>query len=74
MVLSGLGKVSVAPGQSVAPADPVGRMSATVQSPTELYLEVRMAGGPVDPARLMGDGRGLDVGAAKVRLRREGVN
>ncbi len=58
MVLSGLGKVSVAPGQSVAASDPVGRMPANGQSPPELYLEVRLAGAPVDPSRLMGDGRG----------------
>ena len=58
MVLSGLGKVSVAPGQSVAAADPVGRMPVNGQSPPELYLEVRMAGAPVDPARFLNGGRG----------------
>lgn len=53
MVLSGLGKVSVAAGQTVTAAEPVGRMPANGQSPPELYLEVRMAGAPVDPARLL---------------------
>jgi len=57
MVLSGLGKVTVAAGQSVAAAFPVGAMPADGQSPPELYLEVRMAGGPIDPARLMAGGR-----------------
>ena len=54
MVLSGLGKVTVAVGQSVAAGAPVGAMPSDGQSPPELYLEVRMPGGPIDPARLMG--------------------
>jgi septal ring factor EnvC (AmiA/AmiB activator) len=53
MVLSGLGKVGVAVGQSVAADFPVGAMPIDGQSPPELYLEVRMAGGPIDPAKLM---------------------
>lgn len=57
MVLSGLGKVTVTAGQSVAAAFPVGAMPADGQSPPELYLEVRMAEGPIDPARLMAGGR-----------------
>ena len=74
MVLSGLGKVSVASGQSVAASDPVGRMATIGQSPPELYLEVRMAGAPIDPARLLDDGRGLKVDAARLRPRRQGVD
>jgi septal ring factor EnvC (AmiA/AmiB activator) len=58
MVLSGLGKVTVTAGQSVAAAFPVGAMPADGQSAPELYFEVRMAGGPIDPARLMTGGRG----------------
>jgi murein hydrolase activator len=57
MVLSGLGKVTVTAGQSVAAAFPVGAMPADGQTPPELYLEVRMAAGPIDPARLMAGGR-----------------
>jgi septal ring factor EnvC (AmiA/AmiB activator) len=58
MVLSGLGKVTVTAGQSVAAAFPVGAMPADGQSAPELYFEVRMAGGPIDPAKLMTGGRG----------------
>jgi septal ring factor EnvC (AmiA/AmiB activator) len=57
MVLSGLGKVTVAEGQSVAAAAPIGYMPASGQSPPELYFEVRLAKGPIDPARMMSDGR-----------------
>jgi murein hydrolase activator len=57
MVLSGLGKVSVAVGQSVAADFPVGAMPIDGQSPPELYLEVRLAGGPIDPAKLMSGAR-----------------
>ena len=53
MVLSGLGKLNVAVGQSVAADFPVGAMPIDGQSPPELYLEVRLAGGPIDPAKLM---------------------
>jgi len=74
MVLSGLGKVTVAVGQSVAAGAPVGAMPSNGQSSPELYLEVRMPGGPVDPARLMGGERGANVNAASLRLRRQGVD
>ncbi|HVM99997.1 MAG TPA: peptidoglycan DD-metalloendopeptidase family protein [Caulobacteraceae bacterium] len=53
MVLSGLGKVTVNVGQSVAAATPVGVMPSDGQTSPELYLEVRLPAGPVDPARLM---------------------
>lgn len=74
MVLSGLGKVAVAVGQSVAAGAPIGAMPSDGQSPPELYLEVRMPGGPVDPARLMGGERGANVNATGLRLRRQGVD
>ena len=57
MVLAGLGKVTVAEGQTVAAAFPVGAMPTDGQTPAELYLEVRMASGPIDPTRLMAGGR-----------------
>jgi septal ring factor EnvC (AmiA/AmiB activator) len=63
MVLSGLGKVSVAVGQSVAADFPVGAMPIDGQTPPELYLEVRLAGGPIDPAKLMSGARGANVNA-----------
>jgi len=53
MVLSGLGKVTVIPGQSVAAAFPLGSMPADGHVRPELYFEVRLASGPVDPASLM---------------------
>ena len=74
MVLSGLGKVTVNVGQSVAAATPVGVMPSDGQTPTELYLEVRLPAGAVDPAKLMGDQRGANVNPASLRLRREGVD
>ena len=74
MVLSGLGKVSVTQGQSVAAAFPLGTMPTDGHSPPELYLEVRMAGGPIDPAKLLSAGRGANFNAAGLRLRREGAD
>jgi murein hydrolase activator len=70
MVLSGLGKVTVNVGQSVAAATPVGVMPSDGQTLSELYLEVRLAAGAVDPAKLMG----ANVNPAKLRLRRVGVD
>ena len=64
MVLSGLGKVGVAVGQSVAAGFPVGAMPIDGQSPPELYLEVRLAGGAIDPAKLMSGARGANFNAA----------
>jgi septal ring factor EnvC (AmiA/AmiB activator) len=51
LVLAGLGQASVAVGQSVAPGQPVGWMPDGRQSPSELYLELREQGAPVDPGR-----------------------
>ncbi len=61
---SGLGKVSVAVGQSVAADFPVGAMPIDGQTPPELYLEVRLAGSPIDPAKLMSGARGANLNAA----------
>lgn len=74
MVLSGLGKVAVAVGQSVAAGVAVGAMPGDGQTAPELYLEVRMPGGPIDPARLIAGGRGANVNATSLRLRRHGVD
>jgi septal ring factor EnvC (AmiA/AmiB activator) len=51
LVLAGLAQSSVAVGQSVAPGQPVGWMPDGRQSGSELYLEVRDQGAPVNPAR-----------------------
>ncbi len=53
MVLSGLGKVTVTSGQSVAAGQAIGAMASDGQKSRELYFEVRMGGTPVDPARLI---------------------
>ena len=53
LVLAGLAQTSVAVGQSVAPGQPVGWMPDARQSPSEIYLEVRERGVPIDPARWM---------------------
>jgi murein hydrolase activator len=53
MVLSGLGKVSVAAGQLVAAASRLGTMPTDGQTAPELYFEVRAASGPVDPERIV---------------------
>jgi len=53
MVLSGLGKLSVGAGQSVAAGQVVGTMPKDGQSSRELYFEVRLGGAPVDPARFL---------------------
>jgi murein hydrolase activator len=51
LVLAGLERTSVETGQSVAAGQPVGWASDGRQSTSELYLEVRDQGSPVDPAR-----------------------
>lgn len=51
LVLAGLDRATVGIGQSVAAGAPVGWMPDGKQSPSELYLEVRERGAPVDPGR-----------------------
>ncbi|HEV2532270.1 murein hydrolase activator EnvC family protein [Phenylobacterium sp.] len=51
LVLAGLDRSSVSVGQSVAAGQAVGWMPDSRQSTSELYLEVRNQGSPVDPAR-----------------------
>ncbi|MBX3579096.1 MAG: murein hydrolase activator EnvC [Rhizobiaceae bacterium] len=60
VVLAGMGRISVAPGQSVIAGEPVGAMgearvasasaSETETRTPELYVEFRKDGAPVDPA------------------------
>ena len=60
VVLAGMGRISVAPGQSVIAGEPVGAMgeaeataasaSGSAKSAPELYIEFRKDGKPVDPA------------------------
>ena len=54
LVLAGLDRTSVQIGQSVVEGQPVGWASDGRQSAPELYLEVRVQGSPVDPARWLG--------------------
>lgn len=53
LVLAGLERTSVQVGQSVAESQPVGWTPDDRQSSSELYLEVREQGSPVDPMRWM---------------------
>lgn len=58
LVLTGLSATLSRPGQSVAAGQTVGRMANTTPSgvgsaPSELHMEVRRNGDPVDPARFM---------------------
>ena len=60
VVLAGMGRISVAPGQTVLAGEPVGAMSEAEVASTsasgsentapELYIEFRKDGKPVDPA------------------------
>ena len=56
LVMAGLDRATVGIGQSVAAGAPVGQMPDGRQSPTELYLEVREGGAPVDPERWLRSG------------------
>jgi septal ring factor EnvC (AmiA/AmiB activator) len=58
LVLAGLERTSVEVGQSVAPGQPVGWMPDGRQSSSELYLEVREQGAPVDPSRWLKNNAG----------------
>ena len=51
LVLAGLQAASETAGQSVAAGEPIGRMADDAATSTDLYLEVRRDGEPVDPAR-----------------------
>jgi septal ring factor EnvC (AmiA/AmiB activator) len=51
LVLAGLDRLSVEAGQTVASGAPIGWMADSGAAPSELYLEVREQGAPVDPAR-----------------------
>lgn len=51
LVLAGLDRANVGVGQSVAAGSPVGAMPDGRQSRSELYLEVRERGVPVNPGR-----------------------
>lgn len=58
LVLAGLDRSSVAVGQSVASGQAVGWMPDGRQSRSELYLEIRNQGSPVDPARWLSGNSG----------------
>lgn len=58
LVLAGLERTSVQVGQSVAESQPVGWAPDGRQSTSELYLEIREQGSPVDPTQWLGGSRG----------------
>jgi len=58
LVLAGLERTSVQVGQSVTEGQPVGWANSGRQTASELYLEVREQGSPVDPARWLVRNRG----------------
>lgn len=58
LVLAGLDRSNAGVGQSVAAGAPVGWMPNGKESPSELYLEVRERGEPVDPAHWLTAGTG----------------
>jgi septal ring factor EnvC (AmiA/AmiB activator) len=58
LVLAGLDRTSVQVGQSVTEGQPVGWANDGRQATSELYLEVREQGSPVDPARWLVKSRG----------------
>jgi septal ring factor EnvC (AmiA/AmiB activator) len=51
LVLAGLDQAAAGAGRTVSAGEPIGRMAGNSGFPPELYLEVREAGRPVDPAR-----------------------
>jgi septal ring factor EnvC (AmiA/AmiB activator) len=53
LVLAGMDRSTVVAGARVSLGSPLGWMPEAKQAPAELYLEVREAGVPVDPARWM---------------------
>jgi Membrane-bound metallopeptidase len=63
LVLAGLERTSVQVGQSVAAGQPVGWAVDGRQSTSELYLEVREQGSPVDPGRWLSKRDGLSAGS-----------
>lgn len=58
LVLAGLERTSVQVGQSVTEGQPVGWVNDDRQASSELYLEVREQGSPVDPAKWLVKSRG----------------
>ena len=58
LVLAGLERTSVQVGQSVVEGQPVGWVSGGRQTTSELYLEIREQGSPVDPAKWLGKAGG----------------
>jgi septal ring factor EnvC (AmiA/AmiB activator) len=58
LVLAGLDRSPLSVGQSVASGQAVGWMPDGRQSTSELYLELRNQGSPVDPARWLNNNAG----------------
>ncbi len=57
VIMSGMSEIYVTPGQAVRAGEPLGRMSSRKTPEPELYLELRRAGEPMNPAKWMKRGR-----------------
>ncbi len=57
VILSGLGRLYGSLGDTVKAGEPVGQMTRRDEPPPELYMELRRAGEPMDPAGWMVAGR-----------------
>ena len=53
VILSGLGRLHAALGDTVSAGEPIGTMPSRASPPPELYMEVRRQGDPMDPAKWM---------------------
>jgi len=53
VIMSGLGEMYITPGQTVRAGEPLGRIPDTARRGTELYLELRRDGTPMNPAKWM---------------------
>lgn len=56
VLLSGMANSYVTVGQSVSRGEPIAKMGTRVSPPPELYMELRKAGKPVNPAKWMNRG------------------
>ena len=54
ILLTGLGEIFVSAGETVDPGEPVGLMPFNAQKSTELYIEFRKSGRPINPKPWLG--------------------
>lgn len=53
VILSGMGRIHVEPGDTVSAGEPIGQMPVRATPAPELYLELRKDGEPMNPAKWM---------------------